>query len=216
VPLRERPSAVLLDLDGTLVRSHDVLWEVYSAFVERHGGRPSRAEFVRLDGPSIPEIVRSLQATHRIDVDLDVLERSYDGLLEERYPAVAAAPDADQALRSLGEFYVLAVVTSAPASLVERLLTARGWADVFAAVVTGNRGPSKPDPALYEVAIAELGLPAVAAVAVEDSPNGVRSAVGAGVPVIGVTADDERGRALQEAGADAVVPDLRALMDILR
>ena len=51
----------------------------------------------------------------------------------------------------------------------------------------------KPDPACYALACERLGADAGAAVACEDAPNGVRSAVGAGVGTV-ARRDDERSR----------------------
>ena len=44
----------------------------------------------------------------------------------------------------------------------------------------------KPDPAVYLEAVRRLRVPAAAAVAVEDSSNGIRSAHGAGLATIAV------------------------------
>ncbi|HEX8053332.1 MAG TPA: HAD family phosphatase [Thermoleophilaceae bacterium] len=70
---------------------------------------------------------------------------------------------------------------------------------------------SKPDPAIYAHALAELGVPARRALAVEDSVPGARSALAAGIPTVGnvmfVPGDERAARraALAEAGAAAVV-----------
>jgi beta-phosphoglucomutase-like phosphatase (HAD superfamily) len=69
---------------------------------------------------------------------------------------------------------------------------------------------SKPDPAVYRLAVDALGIDAGEAVAVEDSVPGVASAVAAGVPTIGnvmFVPPDERSDRLAElaaAGACAV------------
>ncbi len=68
----------------------------------------------------------------------------------------------------------------------------------------------KPDPEPWLVALARLGLAADEAVALDDSPNGVRSAAAAGVRVVGlVGAFDEA--ALREAGAHATARSLAEL-----
>jgi len=45
----------------------------------------------------------------------------------------------------------------------------------------------KPAPDIFDLALRQLGLPAAACVAVEDSDNGVRSALGAGLSALLVT-----------------------------
>jgi len=68
--------------------------------------------------------------------------------------------------------------------------------DRFEAVVTGDEAPErKPDPSAYNVALSDLGITAAAAVAVEDSRNGLEAAVGASLPcavvVNGYTTDQD-------------------------
>ncbi len=60
-----------------------------------------------------------------------------------------------------------------------------GWPRTFGAVVCGEDvAVKKPDPAVYTVALARLGIAAPEALALEDSPAGVAAARAAGVPVI--------------------------------
>jgi HAD superfamily hydrolase (TIGR01509 family) len=68
---------------------------------------------------------------------------------------------------------------------------------VFAGDVVSAK---KPDPAIYELALSELGLAAGDAIVVEDSRNGLLAAVGAGlrcvVTVSGYTAQEDFGEAI--------------------
>lgn len=59
------------------------------------------------------------------------------------------------------------------------------WFEVIAA---GDVVPNKkPAPDIFDLALRELGLPPSACVAIEDSDNGVRSALGAGLKALVVT-----------------------------
>ena len=59
------------------------------------------------------------------------------------------------------------------------------WESAFAVIVTAQEAPrKKPDPQAYNQALERLGLPAAAALAIEDSPAGVAAAQAAGVPVL--------------------------------
>jgi len=92
-----------------------------------------------------------------------------------------------------------------------------GLASRFHAVATGDRVPrTKPDPAVYLLALRELGVDASEAVAVEDSVHGVTAAKAAGLTVVAVpnpmTADADF------AAADHVFASLSAtpIEDIAR
>jgi beta-phosphoglucomutase-like phosphatase (HAD superfamily) len=88
---------------------------------------------------------------------------------------------------------------------------------VFSTIITSSEVDApKPDPQTYEKAVEELGVSASQCWAVEDSPNGIRSASSAGLRVIGVLGTNDR-QDLMDAGAERLVDDLRDLsLPILR
>ena len=60
-----------------------------------------------------------------------------------------------------------------------------GLGRYFQAVVTGDQvSKSKPDPEIYRAACQRLDVSPAKAVAVEDSPNGIRSALSAGMSAV--------------------------------
>lgn len=81
-----------------------------------------------------------------------------------------------------------AITTTTSRSNVEALLGRQlgpGWAGRFGAVVCGEDvRAKKPDPEVFRLALQALGLPPLAALAIEDSPGGVAAARGAHVPVL--------------------------------
>ena len=120
----------------------------------------------------------------------------------------------DQA-RDLGLRVGLA--SSSSAEWVTTYLKRLGILDRFSAIATGDRVPhSKPDPAVYRLALSELGVDAADAIAVEDSPNGIAAAKAAGLVVVAVpnamTAD------LDLSAADLVLESLadRSIPDVVR
>jgi HAD superfamily hydrolase (TIGR01509 family) len=87
--------------------------------------------------------------------------------------------------RSLG--LRAAVASSSSNAWVTAYLKRLGIEDLFAAVATGDRVPrTKPDPAVYRLALRELGVSAAQAIAVEDSPNGIAAAKAAGLYTVAV------------------------------
>lgn len=197
--------AVVFDLDGTLVDSHGVLWDAYAAFLDRHGKRPTRAEFASLNGPSLSEIVDCLAERHGLDDRADLLAE-YRLLLDDAYAEAPAMPHADRLLRDLHGRLPLGLVTSAPRQLAAALLERHRWAQLFAVVITGDDGPAKPDPALYRLAADRLGVASGNIAVIEDGVHGVHAAVGAGQTVIGFGSDELLG-----AGASACVASLDEL-----
>jgi len=90
------------------------------------------------------------------------------------------------------------------------LLFGSDWQHLFEVCICAEDAPAKkPDPQAYVLALQRLGLSAHQALAVEDSPNGVQAARGAGLAVL-VTRSEYFFDA-DFGGAAAVVDDLGAI-----
>jgi HAD superfamily hydrolase (TIGR01509 family) len=205
------PEALLIDLDGTLADSHAALRACFDAFLAGRGIVSRSEDFDALDGVRLGDIPARLQERFAIDEPLDELRGEYQQRVVDAYANVTPAAGAAELVRGAASKGIrLVLVTSAPRALADAFLRAAGLADAFAAVVSGEDGPGKPDPALFERALELARVPAERALAIEDAPSGVRAARSAGVDVLGVARDPRRDAALRGAGAADVVPDLEA------
>jgi HAD superfamily hydrolase (TIGR01509 family) len=106
----------------------------------------------------------------------------------------------------------LAVATTTSRANVEALfamLFGAGWRSRFAAIVCAEDAPAKkPDPLAYRLTLQRLGVAPQQAFALEDSPNGLAAARGAGI-ACGVTRSAYFAQARFE-GAAWVRDDLEA------
>jgi HAD superfamily hydrolase (TIGR01509 family) len=79
--------------------------------------------------------------------------------------------------------------------------------DWFEVIGAGDVVPAKkPAPDIYRWVLERLNLPAAACLALEDSANGIKSSLGAGIPTLVTESEYTRGQDF--AGALAVLPDL--------
>ena len=102
---------------------------------------------------------------------------------------------------------MIGVVTNAPAENARAMTEALDLAGFFdAEVLAADLPAGKPDPVAYSTALERLGVIAEEALAFEDSPSGIASAVGAGITTVGIasTHDPEK---LLKAGASHAYPD---------
>jgi HAD superfamily hydrolase (TIGR01509 family) len=77
----------------------------------------------------------------------------------------------------------------------------------FAAIGAGDIVPAKkPAPDIYHWVLERLGIPAANCLALEDSENGLKASLGAGIPT--VVTENAYTRGQDFAGALAVLPDL--------
>jgi sugar-phosphatase len=208
-------SALLLDLDGTLVDSEPLHRRGYESFFAHKGwelpdlsvftGRRAVDVFATEPGPwggLDPEAVLA-----------EVLEHVPD----EAAVAVPGARELIEAARAGGT--PVAIVTSAgPAwvqrSLVESLTLELDSVDLV--VTARDVEDGKPHPAGFALACRRLDADPAAALAAEDSPAGVRAALGAGVRQVHGIGTSHPREVLLDAGAVEVHDDLRPLLRMLR
>lgn len=181
---------LFLDLDGTLADSLGVMRAVYGRFLGGFSRPASDAEFASLNGPPLPEVVRRLAATHGLDRPFDDLLAAYRRLIVEAYDAVAPMPGAEEVLEAARRHaWTVGVVTSNGSETVRDWLARVGLAPLVEIVVTGEdvvHGKPAPDP--YRTALQRGRCDAAASIAVEDSPQGARAAVAAGLRTFGLGA----------------------------
>jgi beta-phosphoglucomutase-like phosphatase (HAD superfamily) len=104
---------------------------------------------------------------------------------------------------------VCAIASSSELEWVVSHLDRLGLRDAFASVAChGPELRAKPDPDTYLAACAALGVEPAAALAVEDSPHGIRAARAAGLRVVAVP-NDVTAR-LDLSAADLRLPSLAA------
>jgi HAD superfamily hydrolase (TIGR01509 family) len=205
--------ALLFDFDGTIVdtespafrawreafeqHGHELLLRDWSAAIGTIGGYDPVRHLELLTGRRLdPQAVR--EAVRRRHLELVELEALRPGIAE--YVASADA----YGLR-------IAIVTSATSEwvsgMLDRLAIAEGWHSFHCA--EGDREIAKPRPDLYLQALEALGVAADEAIAIEDSPNGVRAAKQAGI--LCVATPNEVTQELDLGEADLVVDSLAEL-----
>lgn len=194
-----RASAVLLDMDGTLVDSTAVVERLWSDWAVAHELRPS----------DVLQVVHGRQGHESMALLLP--ERPHDENIAENQlllaqevrqtGGVVAIAGAAQLLESLAGF-PHALVTSATLELATVRMQTAGLAVPEVAVTAENVSASKPDPEGFLAAAALLEVPATECVVFEDSATGIAAARAAGMHVIGV------GRSARAHGADWTVDDL--------
>lgn len=204
--------AVVFDVDGTLVDSerdgHRVAfnlafeefglpyrWDVeeYGRLLRTTGGQRRIDGYLASQG--VPERERAELAP--------ALHKRKTALMSELVDAgtVDVRPGVERLLAELaGEGVRLGVATTGSRGWVERLLDRLLAGVAFEAVVCGDEvAERKPDPEAFTAALERLKLPADRVAAVEDSAEGLESAVGAGlataIVVNGYTRDHDLDRA---------------------
>jgi HAD superfamily hydrolase (TIGR01509 family) len=179
---------VLFDMDGLLVDSEPLWFEVECAVMARLDGRWSEADQQALIGGSLPRTVSYLLArAGRPASPEDVGRWLVDGMTELLMSRpLTMLPGAGELLaevRSAGIPHAL--VTSSERPIMDAVLRQLG-VGFTATVCADDVTRGKPDPEPYLRAALLLSADPRACVALEDSPNGVASAEAAGCRLIAV------------------------------
>jgi len=182
------PTAVLWDMDGTLVDTEPYWFATEYALVAAHGGSWSDDHARALVGNELLTSARYLRRHGGVDLPAaELVERLLDGVIERIRVKVPWRPGARELLGELGARGVpCALVTMSYRRFARCVLDALPPGS-FATLVAGDDVThGKPHPEPYLTAAARLGVDPARCLAIEDSPTGLASAVAAGVPALGV------------------------------
>jgi len=199
-----RHRAVVFDMDGILLDSEPLWIVVFGEVAARHGGSYGPEDRAGTLGQPLAGTSRYLAG--KLGVSAADMEAEIGAEMVARYlagpPLVAGAGELVAALKGR---LPMAVATNTIGEIASRALTASGLAGFVAVVSGADLGHPKPDPAVYVEACRRLGVDPADAVAFEDSAVGIRSALDAGLTVVGVP---QEGVDLSEAGAHIVLASL--------
>ena len=181
-------SAVLLDMDGTLLDTERVYFDSLVAALHAHGYTDDVTALCHaMVGLPGAECEAMLHARYGEDFPLAAVSKTFIARRNESFdaglPLKQGAVELLDTLRAAE--YPMAIVTSSSRRTADAHLRLAGIHDRFDAILTRDdviRG--KPSPDLYLLAASRFGVTPESCVAVEDSNHGVASALAAGAITI--------------------------------
>jgi beta-phosphoglucomutase family hydrolase len=181
--------AAIFDMDGTLVDNMHFHQEAWCSFLSDHGLQVSEEEYHAKNAGILPEIIaRFFPEVKEIEA-LYELGRKKEQKYQEIYrPHVKALPGLESFLTSLRKSGIkTALATAADRGNIDFTLDALGIREYFDAIVGAEDvTKGKPDPEVFLVAAQKLGVEPDYCAAFEDSNPGIRSALAAGMRVVGL------------------------------
>ncbi|MFJ8695076.1 HAD family hydrolase [Streptomyces roseolilacinus] len=192
-------TAVVFDLDGTLVDSEPNYYEAGRRVLAAHGVTDfdweRHTDFI---GIGTRETLEALKAEYGIDAPLEELlagkNRHY---LELARAATEVFPEMRLLVERLhADGVPMAVASGSSRAAIEAVLAGTGLSGYFRVLVSAEEVPhGKPEPDVFLEAARRLGADPAGCVVVEDAPPGAEAAHAAGmrcvaVPYVPATADD--------------------------
>ncbi len=197
--------AAVFDMDGLLLDTEPLWHDAERELLERHGDTFSDVDMEASHGRALVDT--AAEYGERLGLPADAIEREIGEIMLAHY--VAGAPlhaGVRELVDALAGRVGLAVASNTAADLVRQALDAVGLS-AFGVVVSGqDLGQPKPAPEVYLAACRALAVAPGDAIAFEDSPMGVQSALAAGLFVVGVPERPDVD--LAAAGAHVVLESL--------
>lgn len=175
--------AIIFDMDGLLVDSEKI-WHI------------AETELVEIRGHKYTEDVRSQVIGLRVDESMKILRKAYNfqetveelnAELVERMHRLIPTEDVHPGAQEMIDYVTKnniphAIASSSSMSIIDVTLKAQGWSDKFAIRCSADDDPrGKPAPDVYLRTAKIMGIAPSNCLALEDSPNGARAAVAAGM-----------------------------------
>lgn len=196
-------SALIFDLDGTLLDTEPLYTEATQKVLDPHGHTFTMALKRRVMGSDS-------RISAQITIDEFGLPMTPEEFLSERqqhlqalFPVAAEMADAAAFLHQAStDGNKIGLATSSQRHLCELKIGHRPWASLFDVKVCGDDAElknSKPAPDIFLLCAERLAVEPAKAVAFEDSGNGVRAAAAAGMFVVGLRSPYTTDEDLHEA-----------------
>jgi HAD superfamily hydrolase (TIGR01509 family) len=178
--------AAIFDMDGLLIDSERIIMQACIVAAKQVGITYTQAEYVELIGRSGPDSTRimveqlgGVQNFNQVmqGLDMQLAQHNHTFPLKQGVLPLLKHYQSNNVICS--------VASSSPAHHITHRLSHVAMLDYFRHITSGQEVVNgKPSPDIYLLAIKKMGLNAEQCIAFEDSENGARAAIAAGLKVV--------------------------------
>lgn len=177
--------AIIFDMDGTLVDS-EVIWDIAEREMFADMGHEYNEEIrEQVIGLRLDEFFEKLISIYGLEQSVDELQAELIDRMLKKIPEMVEQKQGAQALiewTANQPDMKYCIASSSPMSIIKATVDAQNWTTLIPKLYTADDvEKGKPAPDVYLFAAEELGVAPEDCIAIEDSPNGARSAIAAGM-----------------------------------
>ncbi|MFN8372144.1 MAG: HAD family phosphatase [Anaerolineae bacterium] len=176
--------AIIFDMDGLLVDSESVWQIAEEAMLTARGLTMNSTARAALIGLRIDEFMMKMREIYNLQESADdLIEELIQRMLVLIPTDVKPQPGAPELVRFVAEHQVpRAIASSSPQIIIDAIVKAQGWDELVTVRCSAEHEQrGKPAPDVYLRAAEKLGIDPAGCLALEDSPNGARAAIAAGM-----------------------------------
>ena len=187
VNLQNDYEGLIFDMDGTLADTMPTHFIAWSKTFKKYNINFSEDRFYALGGVPAEAIITMLAKEQGQSIDAAAIAIEKEKLFEFLLGEVQPVKEVKAIAQRYREILPMAVATGSPMWVAEKILTALGMRNWFAAVVTAEciENP-KPAPDIYVKAARLIGVAPQRCHAFEDTELGIQAASSAGMDVINI------------------------------
>jgi HAD superfamily hydrolase (TIGR01509 family) len=197
-------NTVIFDMDGVIVDTEPVHKYAYFKHFDELNVRVTDEMFATYTGNSTRNVFQKLKSTFEINYEVEDLIQRKRTIFNDAFDTkkdlclIEGVENLIKKLHSNG--FELIVASSASKVTIERVFKRFQLHQYFSHIVSGEDFPkSKPHPAIFEYAASLSKFPKNECIVIEDSWNGIESAVGAGIFCVGYNSEHSKMQDLSKA-----------------
>jgi len=181
-------SAILFDMDGTLIDSEPLWLEAEIEIMEELGCNWDQQDQINCLGGPIDKTENYMQDRSNNIKPFGYFTKKLDDVMEQKLSTkLDLIPNALEIINECKRFELKIALVTASSGRLMRAVLERFPVGIFDTVVSyDDVERSKPDPEPYLLAAKTLGVDITNCVVLEDSLTGVQSGLSAGAQVIGI------------------------------
>ena len=210
--------AIIFDMDGTLVDT-----EPFNTEIERRQFRLnkiviSEENHQKYLGVASDAMWKEIAEQHNLRIPVEeLIEQNHLESIRyfteiEKIPVMPGLVDLLEKLQD--KKYPMAVASSSTPEIIDLILDKTNLKNYFQVIVSAEQaGKSKPEPDVFLLAAEKLGIQPANCLVVEDSENGIKAALAAGMTCVAYQSPDTDPQKQKEA--DAVIQNYPQLERII-
>jgi HAD superfamily hydrolase (TIGR01509 family) len=178
--------AFIFDMDGVLIDSENLYKVIEKELFQKVGVTIDHEEHVSYQGSSNPVMWGNIKEKHGIPHPIEELVRiTEDSVIRyfSSLPEIQPMPGVVDLLNWLKKKEIKLALASSSTIEVIRIILAKTHLESFFDIIAdcSEAGAGKPDPAIFLLAQKKLGIPRENCIIIEDSTNGIKAALAAGI-----------------------------------